>query len=64
MRKAQHEALHSVQIRIGLNDMQMRDLSMLLASTCGPLIIGSLIEKGLSDFRKAKVKPAHKNKRR
>jgi hypothetical protein len=56
MRKKQKEALNQLAMRCDLKMNQMKELSMLLSSTCGPLLIGALIEEGLSHYRKRTVK--------
>lgn len=51
MRKAQEEALRSVALRCDLSPAQVLDISMVIASTSGPLVIAAFVENGLRKFR-------------
>lgn len=56
MRKEQKEAIEMFGVRCDLTNNQIEDISIHLASTFGPLLIGSLIEHGLLVFRRRKRK--------
>lgn len=51
MRKAHKETLEQVRIRAGIDKKQMDHLSEMVSSTFGPIIISSMIERGLKLFR-------------
>lgn len=58
MREQQKEALEQVKIRVFGDkkeaDNYMYELCMLVASTSGPLVISSMIEQCLKNFREIK----------
>lgn len=64
MRKAQIHALKQTSIRVGIGATQLDELCQLVASTCGPLVISSMIEHGLYLFRLSKNKKRKTKKRK
>lgn len=66
MRAQQKEAIEHVIMRVFRNreegERYVNEISMLVSSTYGPLIISSLIENGLLQFRKAKRNKRKKKK--
>lgn len=65
MRKEHEEALRSVALRCDLSPAQVLDISMLIASTFGPLVIAAFVENGLRKFRELeKEKRSSKRKRK
>ena len=60
MRKAHDVTLENVKIRVfGSHkdgDLYINEIATLLSSTCGPVVIASFIEKGLSIHKKIKCK--------